>query len=323
MADLPLKSHAPAKSPRFRSTSLGIPFPRLGRHLSDRRLSILMVAPALIVMLAYVLYPLWVMVTSAFMTQTTLSSPQHWAGLANFNGYLFRESFLPSFGRSVYFTVSNIAIQTVLGFAVALILHSNLPGRNVARGMILFPFIVPIVVAALIWHFLLDDLTGVVNYLLISAHIIKVPLGWLSDPKNAMNSIVMVSVWKYVPFMIVLFLARLQTVPVELMEAARVDGARAISMLRHIILPYMAPVIVVAVMLRTIFSFNEYEVPFLMTQGGPDDRTLVLPILIRDLLLTDLQVGPAAAVSLLMLLVLCACGLGYWYFYRLGEKAFE
>ena len=85
----------------------------------------------------------------------------------------------------------------------------------------------------------------------------------------------------------------------------------------------MAPVIVVAVMLRTIFSFNEYDIPYLMTQGGPLDRTLVLPILIRQLLLQELQVGPAAAVSLLMLIVLVACGLGYWYFYRLGERAFD
>lgn len=323
MADLPLRPAGPARTPRFRSTSLGIPFPRLGRHLPDRWLAVLMVAPALILMLAYVLYPLWTMVTSAFMTQANLSAPQHWVGLGNFNGYLFKQDFLPSLGRSVYFTVTNIVIQTLLGFGVALILHANLPGRNIARGMILFPFIVPIVVAALIWHFLLDDLTGIVNYLLISSHLIKEPLAWLSDPHRTMNTVVAISVWKYMPFMIILFLARLQTVPVELMEAARVDGAGALSMLWHIVLPYMAPVIVVAVMLRTIFSFNEYEVPFLMTQGGPANTTLVLPILIRDLLLTDLQVGPAAAVSLLMLLVLCACGLGYWYFYRLGEKAFE
>jgi multiple sugar transport system permease protein len=308
---------------RFRYGPFGLPIPRLGRRLPDRYLAVIMLAPALALMAAYVVYPLANIVYSAFTTQATLSSPHEWVGLGNFTGYLFQQDFFPTLGRSVYYTVANIVVQTLLGFIVALVLHASLPGRNVARGMILFPFLVPIVVAALIWHFILDDLTGVANYMLTEAHLIKQPLGWLSDPGDAMNAIVAISVWKYVPFMIILFLARLQTVPVELIEAAHVDGAGGLRTLWHIILPYMAPVVVVAVMLRTIFSFNEYEVPFLMTQGGPDNKTLVLPILIRQMLLTDLQTGPAAAVSLLMLLVLVACGLGYWYFYRLGEKAFE
>lgn len=301
----------------------GLPIPRLGRRLRDRHLAAIMVLPALLLMLAYVAYPLLNIIYSAFTTQATLSSPHQWVGLGNFTGYLFQQDFLPSLARSIYYTVGNIVAQTVLGFVAALVLHASLPGRNIARGMILFPFLVPVVVAALIWHFILDDLTGVASYLLMSAHIVKQPLGWLSDPGDAMNAVVAISVWKYVPFMIILFLARLQTVPVELIEAAHVDGASAARTLWHIILPYMAPVVVVAVMLRTIFSFNEYDVPYLMTQGGPDNKTLVLPILIRHMLLTDLQTGPAAAVSLLMLLVLVACGLGYWYFYRLGEKAFE
>ena len=317
------RSRPASLSSRWRRTSIGLPVPRLGRRLSDNQLGLIMLLPALIVMLAYVLYPLWTMVTGAFMEQDSLSGPQHWAGLNNFNGLIFREEFIPSLGRSVYYTVSNIVTQTVLGFLIALLLHSSLPGRNIARGMILFPFIVPAVVAALIWHFLLDDLVGVVNYLLISGHLVKEPLGWLSSPDDAMNAVVMISVWKYIPFMIILFLSRLQTVPVEMLEAARVDGANPFQLLRHIVLPWMAPVIVVAVMLRTIFSFNEYDIPYLMTQGGPLDRTLVLPILIRQLLLQELQVGPAAAVSLLMLIVLVACGLGYWYFYRLGERAFD
>lgn len=283
----------------------------------------MLLLPALALMLAYVVYPLWTIVTGAFLESDSLSGPQRWAGLENFNGYIFQQEFVPSLLRSIYYTVTNIVIQTVLGFLVALLLHSSLPGRNIARGMILFPFIVPAVVAALIWHFALDDLVGVVNYLLLTLHLIREPLGWLSSPSEAMNAVVAISVWKYIPFMIILFLARLQTVPTELLEAARVDGANAWQLLRYLILPWMAPVIVVAVMLRTIFSFNEYEIPYLMTQGGPLDHTLVLPILIRQLLLQELQVGPAAAVSLLMLLVLIGCGLGYWYFYRLGERAFD
>lgn len=311
------------KDVRWRTTSRGLPFPRLGLHISDARLALLLMLPALVLMLVYVAYPLWSVVTSSFQEWDSLNTPGRFVGLANF-AWLFSDGpFIAAFGRSVYYTIANIGSQTLLGFAIALLLHQSLPGRNIARGAILFPFIVPAVVAALIWGYLLNDLTGVLNYVLETLHIIDKPLGLLSDPGSAMNTVVAISVWKYMPFMIILFLARLQTVPLDLTEAARCDGASPMQVLRFVILPWMAPVIVVAVMLRTIWSFNEFDMPFLLAQGGPDQSTLVLPVLIRQLLIDNLDLGKAAAVSVVMILLLGVAGIAYAALFRRGERVID
>ncbi len=308
---------------RWRTGRFGIRYPRLGRHLSDGQLSLVMVAPALILMLGYVVYPLWSVLSSSLQDYPNIVGSGTWTGLSNYQWLLDGHEFLPALARSLYYTFANIFLQTVIGFAIALVLNNELPLRNLARGAILFPFIVPGVVAALIWGYMFDDLTGVANYALTSLHIIKEPLGWLSTPKTAMNTVIAISVWKFMPFMIILFLARLQTLPTEMLEAAKVDGANLLQVFRFMILPWMLPVVMVAVMLRMIWSFNEFDMPFLLTQGGPADATLVLPVMIRQLLLDQLSPGRAAAVSTIMIGILVAFGLLYNLVYRRAEKVLD
>jgi|SRR5258708_5760712 len=308
----------------WRTGAFGMRYPRLGRHLSDKQLGLLMVAPALTLMLFYVLYPLWIVLSSSFQDFSTLTGPGRWVGLENYRWLIDGQQFLPALGRSVYYTVTNVVLQTLLGLLIALLLNLSLPGRNIARGAILFPFIVPGVVAAIIWGYLFDDLTGVVDYVLLSAHIVKEPLGWLTSPNTAMNTVIAISVWKYEPLMIILFLARLQTVPVEMLEAARVDGANHLQVLGHMILPWMLPVMLIAAMLRTIFSFNEFEMPYLLTRGGPLDSTLVLPVLIRQTLIgSSLNPGRASAISAIMISILVVFGVIYMLIYRRTEGSVE
>jgi ABC-type sugar transport system permease subunit len=135
-----------------------------------------------------------------------------------------------------------------------------------------------------------------------------------------MNSVIVIAVWQNLPIMILLFLARLQTVPAEALEAAVVDGANSWQVFRYITLPWMMPMVFVAVMLRTIFSFNEFDVPFLLTHGGPLGATLVLPVLVRALLLEQLSLGRAAALSVVMVGILVAFGLLFRWGYRLAES---
>jgi ABC-type sugar transport system permease subunit len=274
-------------------------------------------------MVGYVVYPLYSVVSSSFMDFPTLAGAGTWTGLANYQWLIDGGLFVPALGRSLYYTFANIILQTIIGFGIAVVLNAKLPGRNFARGAILFPFIVPGVVAALIWGYMFDDLTGVVNYVLLSLHIIKEPLGWLSGIKTAMNTVIVISIWKFMPFMIILFLARLQTIPTDMLEAARVDGANWLQIFRNMILPWMLPVVLVAVMLRMIWSFNEFDMPFLLTQGGPDEATLVLPVLIRQLLLDQLSPGRAAAVSTIMILILVLFGILYNIVYRRAEKVLD
>lgn len=323
-AELRVRQHTPGESSsRWRTGRFGLRYPRLGRHLSDGQLALAMVAPALLLMVGYVIYPLVSVIVSSLQEYPSLIGPGRWTGLDNFVWILKGDEFFPALGRSLYYTFVNIVGQTVIGFGIALVLNMNLPGRNIARGAILFPFIVPSVVAALIWGYMFDDLTGVVNYLLVSLQVVKEPLGWLANPKTAMNTVIAISIWKFMPFMIILFLARLQTLPTEVLEAARVDGANVLQIFRHLVLPWMLPVVIVAAMLRMIWSFNEFDMPFLLTQGGPDDATLVLPVMIRQLLLDQLSPGRAAAVSVIMIGILVVFGLLYQLVYRRSEAALD
>src|SRR5260221_2755900 len=132
----------------WRTGAFGMRYPRLGRHLSDKHIGLLMVAPALTLVLFYVLYPLWIVLPSSFQDFSTLTGPGRWVGLENYRWLIDGQQFLPALGRSVYYTVTNIVRQTVLGLLIALLLNLSMPGRNIARGAILFPFIVPGVVAA-------------------------------------------------------------------------------------------------------------------------------------------------------------------------------
>lgn len=308
---------------RWRTGAGGLPIPRVGRKLRDSWLAFFMVLPALSLMTVYVLYPLYQVIVGSFMQSYTLGAAPHWVGLGNFQEIFAGSAFLPALGRSLYYTGGNIVLQLILGLGFALLLNQNLPGRNIARGAVLFPFIVPAVVAALIWTYALDPLTGVVNYVLMSNHFIKDPLQLLSSPATAMNTVILISTWKYMPLIIILFLARLQTIPLEVIEAARCDGANAWQVFWHVTWPWLQPVVLVAVMARTILSFNEFEMPYLLAHGGPLGTVNTLPVLVRELLNDEVDLGRAAAVSLVMMLILAVVLAGYIFVYRRGEKSLE
>lgn len=312
-----------ARSARWRVTSRGLPLPRMGRKLPDSWLSVLMVAPALILMMIYVLYPLWQVIAGSFEQQDTLSAPLHWVGLANFQAIFATGQFWSSLGLNLYYTIGNVIVQIPLGLGFALLLNMALPGRNIARGAILFPFIVPAVVAALIWSYMLNPSIGVIDYLLLHFHLIGKPLLFLSDPGGAMNTVILVSAWKYMPLMIILFLARLQTIPVEVLEATRCDGANAWQTFRHVVWPWLLPVVLIAIMVRTILSFNEFDMPYLLARGGPLDSVFTLPVMIRSLINDQSNMGQGSAVSLIMIAILLVVSLVYLVVYRWGEKSLD
>jgi len=312
-----------SKRTRWRKGAGGIPLPRVGLRLSDHWLALLMVLPALTLMAIYVLYPLSQLIAGSFLQSYVLGQAGHWVGWQNFQIIWADNQFLPALNRTIYYTVGELALQLTLGLAFALLLNMNLPGRNIARGAVLFPFIVPAVVAALIWTYALDPLTGIVNYALISWHIIHKPLLLLALPSTAMNTVVFISAWKYIPLIIILFLARLQTIPVEVVEAARCDGATTWQVFRHVTWPWLLPVVMVAAIARTILSFNEFEMPFLLAHGGPLQSVTTLPVLIRQYLSQSVDIGSASAVSLVMMAILVVVLSLYVVVYRRGERTLD
>jgi multiple sugar transport system permease protein len=174
----------------------------------------------------------------------------------------------------------------------------------------------PVVSVVLIWMLLYNALYGVVNWLLVQAGVIGTPIAWLSQPASAFWAVVFVGVWKYFPFVVVIVLARLQVISQDLYEAARIDGASAWSRFVDITLPQLRDVLLVVALLRTIFMFNNFEIVFLLTGGGPLQATMTLPIMVYEQAFGVYELGRGSAIAVVMFIILIAVMSVYFSFLR-------
>ncbi|HBY92584.1 MAG: sugar ABC transporter permease [Ardenticatenaceae bacterium] len=294
---------------------------QLGMRKGDRLFAFVMLGPAVILLLLLNVYPFLTAAHSSLYNIHTVTRATTWAGLDNYLAILKQSLFWQSLWRSVVWTGPGVVLQLVLGIAIALLLHQELKGRWFARGMVLFPYLVPAIVASLVWRFMFNPLTGMVNYLLVDVlGLLAEPIAWLADPTMAMVAVIIVGTWKYVPFMVILFLARLQTTPLELYDAARIDGANAWKEFWYITLPWLRPTIIVAILLRTLWMFNHFDMVYLMAFGGPSYATTTLPVLIHTVAFGLQQMGQAAAISMLMVIVLFVVSIVYLHYYQRSEE---
>ena len=159
----------------------------------------------------------------------------------------------------------------MLGVALALLLHQNIVFRSLARSLILFPYFISTVVAVLVWRWLFNDLYGILNHVMMWTGLLSMPIDWLGQMPNAMISVILVGAWKYFPFVVISVLARLQTIPDHLYEAATMDGAGAWGRFCDITLPQLRDVLFIVILLRAIWDFKEFDLIYLLTGGGPVD----------------------------------------------------
>jgi multiple sugar transport system permease protein len=290
------------------------PLRMLGVVVRDRAVPWVFTLPGLAIVAAYFGFPIWSVLVSSFRSVNVLETGQ-WIGPQNYSAVL-SQSFGPSLLRSVEYVAGNVVIGVPLGIGIALLLNMRLRGRDLARGLILFPFVISPVVGALIWHYLLDALVGIVNYAIEAAHIAKQPIGFLSDPHLTMWTVVGVAIWKYLPITVIVVLSRLQSIPPEILEASKCDGATTWQMFRYMVWPWISGSVIIVIVLATILRFNEYDVPYLLVGGGPMDSVLTLPILLRNLVVDDLNVGQASALAVVMLLILSLVTALYLLLYR-------
>nr|BFE59789.1 ABC transporter permease subunit [Dactylosporangium thailandense] len=284
---------------------------RLGR---DWRLAALFLAPTAVLVGALVLVP----IARSIVTSTTeRHGPGNvFVGLDNYLALAGDEQFRTGVTNSFVFTAYAEVFKVVLGLAAALLLHHRRRGRAVLAGLLLLPWVVPTVVTAFSWRSLLDPIFGSVNILLTDSgigpllaavHLIdEWPAGWLSDPALAMPSVILVNVWKGVPFFTIAFLAGLKAIPADRYEAATVDGASAWQRFAHVTLPGLRHVITVTVTLSSIWTFNNFDLIWLLTQGGPGDATAPYVLVAYSKAILQLQYGAGAAVTLVMLPVIGA-----------------
>ena len=263
----------------------------------DWKVAIPFVLPMVVLLVGLILYPLINAVALSTTSLNFLTGETVGVGFRNYEKLATNSDYLLSMQNTFQFTFWSLTVKFIVGMTIALLLNSKLPYRNVLTGIMLLPWIVPEIVTALAWKSILDPIFGGLNPILQAFGIIDQPLGWLSDPALAMPSVIMVNVWKGIPFYTMLLLAGLKAIDRDLLEAAEVDGANAIKRFRHITLPGMRYVIVTTLLLSFISTFNSFGLIFLMTGGGPGGATRVYSILAWEKGIRSLQYGPGVAIA--------------------------
>jgi multiple sugar transport system permease protein len=273
-----------------------------------------LVLPALLLLAVLTLYPVAYGIWISFFSKHSFFPEQQFIGLANYLAVFADDEFWRSLKLGLIYSLSTIALQLALGVAAALLLHEVFPGRGLVRAIVIFPYVIPTVVAVVIWKWLLNSQFGVVNYLL------GVPISWMGRDW-IMVSLILVSVWQFFPFVVLAVLARLQTIPPELYEAAKVDGANAFSRFIHVTLPQLASVLFVVVLLRSIWMFTKFDTPWLMILGGGAETYIrTLPIYTYQRTFAWYEAGRGSTMAVLMFLMLVAAAALYFHLWRREER---
>jgi multiple sugar transport system permease protein len=268
------------------------------------RLGLLLIAPTIVVFCAVIIYPLLAAVYLSLFQLYTPTLEGSFVGISNYRDLLARGEFWISLRNTLVWTLGSLSLQLLLGVGMALMLHQNVWFRSLARSLILFPYFVSTVVAVLVWRWLFNDLYGILNHMLIGIGVVDMPVDYLGAMPNAMISLILVGAWKYFPFVVIAVLARLQTIPDALYEAARIDGAGPVARFFDVTLPQLRDVLVVIILLRAIWDFKEFDLIFLLTGGGPVISTQTLSLLVYKEAFALNQMGMAAAYAVVMMAIM-------------------
>ena len=269
----------------------------------DWKIAIPFVLPIIILMTVFIAWP-FLKAAYTSMTIRTMARETRFVGLDNYVRLYSDPYYLQSVRATFVFTANAIVFKLIFGLIAAMLLHPLKRGRNLLTGLVLLPWIIPSVVQALAWKSIYDPLFGGLNPMLLGLGLIDKSLSWLADPKLAMASVVAVNVWAGIPFFTVNMLAGMASIDTEMYEAASIDGANGWDKFRHITLPSLRFVIAVATLLSTIWTFNNFETIFLLTQGGPGNITKVYSIMAYEKAIRSLQFGPGTAIAFSLVPVL-------------------
>jgi multiple sugar transport system permease protein len=274
--------------------------------LSNTQFSLLLMVPALALLTFTILYPLvrGIILSFESFSLVALDAGVQWVGLDNFKTLLTSSAYREVWMTTLIFVVASVGGQFLLGFATALVLNQDLAQRNLVRGLLLMPWIVPTVVASLLFKWIYNQQYGVFNYLLKTFTIIPVFRAWIGDPQLALFSVILANIWKGFPFHMIVLLAALQTIPSELFEAATIDGASAVQRFRYVTLPHLRYIIMIDVLISIIWTFQSFTMIWTMTEGGPITATTTLAISIYRTAFQAFDIGMGAAIGTIWLVVM-------------------
>jgi multiple sugar transport system permease protein len=270
----------------------------------DRWLTWLFVSPAVLLVGVFMYYPMIGTIIESLYSTSFINPNPKYVGLETYWKIVLDPDFATVVWNSVVWTFFVVVLQNVLGFLAALLLDQKLPGQGLMRSLVLLPWVLPGVVAAILWRFMYDPQLGLVNSVLMTFGLTERGVAWLAEPSIAMSAAIVAAVWKGFPFSCIVYLAALQTIDREQVEAAVIDGAGPVRRLFDVVLPGMRDVIVINFILTTILTFNYFDMIWVLTRGGPQNATHIFPTKIYELGFGQFRFGEAAVYGVFSILVL-------------------
>ncbi len=274
----------------------------------------LFLAPTLFILAVVTLYPLIYVFWLSLHRRLLIFDISKFIGLENYGFLLSDDRFWNALYNTVYFTAISVFLELILGLAIAMLLNRGFKGKGILRSIILVPWVIPTVVSAKMWEWMYNPDFGILN------HLLGVNINWLGSPFWALNAAVFVDVWKTTPFVVLLLMARLETIPVDLYQAARVDGASNWYIFRRITLPLLMPMILIVLIFRTLDAFRVFDVIYVLTGGGPGNTTETLSIYAYKTLFQTLQFGYGSALAVMVFLCVAITTIFYVKLLRRGTE---
>lgn len=284
------------------------------------KINLVFVLPAMLIVFLLLVYPIISSVYFSFTSKNLIRPYYKWIWFDNFKFVLTNPEFYHAFLTSIKWTVLSIIGQLLVGFIAALSLNRIPKFSGFYRTLLIIPWAFPAIVIAFSWKWILNDVYGFIPNLLTQLHITKENINFLADPKTAFWIVLFINIWFGAPLFMVNILAALKTIPREQYEAAIVDGASSFQVFRYITIRHIRGVIGLLVVLRTIWVFNNFDLLYLLTGGGPSDLTTTLPIYAYKTGWNLKRLGTASAVTILLLLFLMAVCFGYFKLLNRWER---
>lgn len=292
---------------------LGSARPERNQPLSNAAFGLMLALPAVALFALVILYPLLNSMVMAFYDKSLIFSEESFVGLKNIQRTLSRDA-LPLLSRTLVFTFGATLLPFFLGFALALLLNIPMRIRGILRGAFLLPWLIPSVVVSFLWMWIFDGNYGILNGLLRQSGLISTNINFLGDTTFAMIAVIIAKAWNTFPWIGVMLLAALQTIPAELYEAASLDGASVLQRFRNVTIPQVRGVMGVAFLLSFIWNFQHFETIYVMTNGGPAKATTTFAVAVYDMAFKAYDLGKAGAIGIVWMALLSVVVVVYLRF---------
>lgn len=277
-------------------------------RLGKERQGLFFILPCLLMLLLILGFPAFMAVLNSF---SPIWSKGFSFTLENYRRLFHDIIFWNSLSKTLFFVGGTVALHLVLGLGVAIALNAEIKARRFFRVFAILPWTVPDVISGLIWRFMYNPLSGIINDVLMKLHLTDTYIEWLAAPQLAMPSIIFADVWRGYPFVMIILLAGLQAIPREQYEAARVDGASPLQEFWHVTIPNLKRMIVIALALDTIWQFRRFGLVYTMTQGGPGHSTEILSILVYKQYFRFFNFEYASALAVILAIIMLIISLPY------------